>query len=105
MERNSEIENNLSKWRITDNWGIGELTELTKTEFTTKDLGNLREQVNKMAIKPVRFLGRGYYIFIGRKGVKVPYQSLHNKLADIWFNLFKRKKLGYLAKGNTVKMI
>ena len=75
------------------------------TEFTTKDLENLREQVNKMAIKPLKFLGREYYIFIGSKGTKIAHQSFHNRLAGVWFNLFKRKKLGYLAKGNMVRMI
>ena len=74
-------------------------------EFTLKDLENLREQVNKMAIKPLKFLGREYYIFICHKGVKIPHQSFHNHLANVWFNLSKRRKLGYLAEGNAVRMI
>lgn len=75
------------------------------TDFTTKDLENLREQVNKMAIKPLKFLGREYYIFIGPKGAKISHQSLHNMVAGIWFNLFKRNKLNYLVKQSTVRMI
>jgi len=78
---------------------------VTGREFTKKDLENLREQVNKMAIKPLNFLGREYYIFIGPTGAKIPHQSLHNRLAGVWFNLFKRKKLNHLAKQSTVRMI
>lgn len=81
------------------------MPDLTKKKFTKKDLENLRNEVGKMAITPLKFLGREYYLFIGPKGADIPHQSLHNRLASIWFNLFKRNKINQLAKGKTVRMI
>ena len=80
------------------------MTDITKAEFTTKDLENLREQVNKMAIKPLKFLGREYYIFIAPRGTKVPHQSLHNRIANIWFNILKRRKSPIFEKNKVSLM-